>query len=76
MNNNYLDNINEIIASIDTVPDNFINSVSDSTIEDMFLSPIKMMYNVISLHKDFDYRRKYSKIMLCDIELEYDELCD
>ena len=76
MNNSYLDNIDEIIASIDTVPDNFINSVSDSTIEDMFLSPIKMMYNVISLHNDFDYRRKYSKIMLSDIELEYDELCD
>ena len=43
MNNSYLDNIDEIIASIDTVPDNFINSVSDSTIEDMFLSPIKML---------------------------------
>ena len=33
MNNSYLDNIDEIIASIDTVPDNFINSVSDSTID-------------------------------------------
>lgn len=76
MNNDYLYNIDEIISSIDTVPDDFINGVSMSTLEDMFLSPIKMMFNVVSLHNDFDNRRKYNKLMLSDVEIEYNELYD
>ena len=76
MNNDYLYNIDEIISSIDTVPDNFVDSVSNSTLEDMFLSPIKMMFNVTTLHNDFDNRRKYNKLMQSDAEIEYNELYD